>query len=120
MRGDVDGAGDVHGATHDVEGSRADVCDEERCVATWTAPRMCAMPRTMRGRCRATCGTREMSAATWTVDGEPTAFGRQGYSVRTHLVEPGPSKPRRLVVSFDDLRSLRVVFKLNVEGISTR
>jgi hypothetical protein len=76
MHGNVDGAEDVHDAAHNVEGSRGDVRDEGRCVATWTAPRMCAAPRTMGGRCGATWGTKEMSAATWTVDDEPTAFGR--------------------------------------------
>jgi hypothetical protein len=46
MRGDVDGAEDVHGAAHNAEDSRGDVRDEGRCVATWT---MCATPRTNAG-----------------------------------------------------------------------
>jgi hypothetical protein len=34
MHGDVDGVEDVHGAAHNIEGSRGDVRDEGRCMAT--------------------------------------------------------------------------------------
>ncbi|KAJ6570017.1 hypothetical protein B0H10DRAFT_1964853 [Mycena sp. CBHHK59/15] len=124
---DLEGAcgEDVHGAAHNVEGSRGDVRDEGTCAATWTAPRMCAAPRTMRGGAgqrggRGRCPRRR---GQWTASLQHLAGVLRGYSARIRKKITSWSqgqKAEKAGGSFDNLRPLRVVFRLNVEGSLTR